>query len=242
MTFKPRHFAHKIVFGRTKSMKSQELYKNSVYYYWYEFLKRSDNYKKCCKSKGKDKLSELFKDFGDVFNNDFKTWWKENDRGVNLFAEELYEKPTFKELVKSNDMLQSDEIINIQVPLTLPKRFLTQQFHKLLKSRHTGTKGKRFNEISTARYPITSRYSIQSLKIMLRIYDYKLNNPKAPLWKIGKDCKVMIQEFDVKTKKDYVGADLNKVSNAVHRYLKKAKCIIQNVERGKFPIMTNSKK
>ena len=40
----------------------------SVYYYWWEYLRRSDAYRKTCEAKGKGKLSKLYADFGNVFD------------------------------------------------------------------------------------------------------------------------------------------------------------------------------
>ena len=49
-------------------------FENSIYYLWWEFLRRNEEYKKCCETDGKGPLNELYKDFGDVFNVKFKTW------------------------------------------------------------------------------------------------------------------------------------------------------------------------
>src|SRR5262249_16591704 len=70
-------------FGTKKHPKSG---KDSVYYWWWEYLRRNPQYRKTCESGGLGPLADLYKDFGDVRNDNFKAWWKENDRGAMLFA------------------------------------------------------------------------------------------------------------------------------------------------------------
>ena len=109
MNYKSRKFAYKHpTFGRSKVAKSREPFKNSVYYYWWEFLKRNDAYMKCCLNKGDGKLNSLYQDFGDVFNADFKTWWNGENRGVTLFAEELLPEFAF---IQDSGQITSDKNI-----------------------------------------------------------------------------------------------------------------------------------
>lgn len=56
----------------------------SVYYLWFDHLKRSERYKEVCGKKGKTKnarLRNIYKDFGDVFQhkNDEYGFAKQND-------------------------------------------------------------------------------------------------------------------------------------------------------------------
>ena len=39
---------------------------DSIYYLWFEYLKRSEKYKKACANKGKG-MTKLYKDFGNIF-------------------------------------------------------------------------------------------------------------------------------------------------------------------------------
>lgn len=57
----------------------------SVYYFWWCFLKEHEGYRKCCENDGKGPYADLYRDFGDVRGNNFRSWWK--NTGSQLFAE-----------------------------------------------------------------------------------------------------------------------------------------------------------
>ena len=60
---------------------------DSIYYLWFEYLKRSEKYKKACANNGKG-MTKLYKDFGNIFEYEgvegFWRWW--NERGQYLFG------------------------------------------------------------------------------------------------------------------------------------------------------------
>ena len=66
-------------------------WKESPYYWWWYALRLNEQYKRVCDKGGKtsnQKLAKVYRDFGDVHgNNSFKGWWRENNRGAELFAE-----------------------------------------------------------------------------------------------------------------------------------------------------------
>ena len=67
----------------------------SIYYFWWEFLRRHEGYRDCCERGGAGKYKNLYSDFGDVHaydTKDFWKWWSEKieanlTRGQYLFAE-----------------------------------------------------------------------------------------------------------------------------------------------------------
>jgi len=236
MTFNALKFAYKHpTFGRNKVEKSQERFKNSVYYLWWEFLRRSDAYKKCCESGGKGKLKNIYQDFGDVFATDFKTWWQTNERGAYLFAEKL--PPKLQPIKSMPEEVTMNQVIVLQVPLALPKRFLMAEFQKLLNAHHSGKRGRRNNVSSTARYPVTGHIDTDALQKCLRVYDMKIENPKMPLWQITQQCKAIKRDAIIEDG-DTQAIITNKkliLANTASRLVKKAGLIIQNVENGIFP-------
>ncbi len=236
MTYTALKFAYKHpTFGRSKAEKSQERFKNSVYYLWWEFLRRSAAYKKCCASGGKGKLKNIYQDFGDVFATEFKTWWQTNERGAYLFAEHFPPRMTLIDAMP--DASVTNQVLVVQVPLALPKRFLTAEFQKLLNVHHSGKRGRRNNESSTARYPVTGHIDTDALQKCLRVYDMKTSNPKMALWKVTQECKAMSLDAYIKNS-DTQGIVTNKkliLANTASRLLKKAVLIVGNVEQGKFP-------
>lgn len=52
-----------------------EGWKCSVYYYWWEYLRRHDGYKRTCERGGTGKYAALYKSFGDVHASSFTDWW-----------------------------------------------------------------------------------------------------------------------------------------------------------------------
>lgn len=238
MAFHLRHFAYPHpVFGRSKTDKSLEKYKFSVYYFWWEFLKRCSDYEQCCKSGGKGKLKTLYSDFGNVYESDFKTWWQTDSRGSYLFAEEV--PPLFEVISDPSAVSNNPQVIYLRVPLTLPKRYLTSQFQKILNKHHSGKRGIRTNKISTANYPITGHVDTLALQKCLAVYDARKVEPKKPMWKIGLECKVVsTRDMAINQKTgEPTSGDKLVFANTVNRLLRKAEKIIAGTALGKFPVL-----
>jgi hypothetical protein len=238
MKFVARNFAYQHpVFGRSKKAQSLSPYTHSVYYLWWEFLRRNSDYKNCCDNGGRGKLKSLYADFGDVHSVDFKTWWQTDSRGANLFAEQL--PPDFKVIASVEEFVERDRVIFLQVPLSLPKRFLTQQFQKILNQHHEGRRGIRTNRISTAKYPITGHVDTDALEKCLRVYDMRVANPKMRLWDIAQKCKVaraiqFVKNDGTESQKEISDKKLI-LANTASRLLKRAEKIVAAVSSGKFP-------
>jgi hypothetical protein len=226
-------------FGRSKKEKDRRQYENSVYYLWWEYLRRNSDYRKCCEKGGSEKLNRLYANFGDVYKSDFKKWWSEDGRGARLFAERL--PPEFRVLAKTDQIVGDEKLIYLQVPLSLPKRFLQREFFKLLKKHHRGRRGKRTNENSTALYPVIGHIDIRALQNSLLIYDLRLQNPKMALWEIGQisgilEAKNKIRPEDKKLE-GQVTAKKMIISNIVSRHYQRALRIIAGTSEGKFPVL-----
>ncbi len=238
MTFKAHKFAYNHPkFGKSKFEKDAVPYKNSVYYLWWEFLRKNSEYEKCCKSRGKGSLESLYTDFGNVHSGDFKTWWQTNDRGAYLFAEKSV--PQFMLLSDFENIVPDARVLYVQVPLALPKKYLEQQFHTLLKKHHSGQRGRRNNEKSTARYPIVGHVDTDALQKCLRAYETRERHQGIALWEIAQKGKLttpkqFIKNDGTETKAEIVSKK-NILANTASRLLKKAESIIKNTAEGRFP-------
>ena len=236
MGFTPRHMAYKRpLFGRSKAEKEKENYKKSIYYFWWVFLRLNEDYKKCCENGGKGEMSRLYDDFGDVFALEFKQWWQGDDRGNRLFAEKPL--PEFGEIKTETDFYIDGNVLNVRIPLDLPKRYLEKKFNELLKKHHKGKRGVRIT--STAMYPVVGHVDLTSIENSLAVYSMKLENPKMKLYELAQACGVgrklhYIQENDSKLKGDNTGSKVI-LSNTAKRYLKNAERMIANVGVGQFP-------
>src|SRR5262249_33685606 len=82
-----RHFTSKHPLFKSRRSVAGEWWEDSIYYLWWEFLRRHEGYKKTCDNGGKGKFAKLYADFGNVHDVSFKDWWMKEDRGAELFAE-----------------------------------------------------------------------------------------------------------------------------------------------------------
>lgn len=228
-----RHFAYKHpVFGTKKNPKPERAWKNTVYYLWWEYLNRNEEYLNRFKSKSTNK-DQLCLDFGDVRKQSFKDWWK--DKGVYLFAE-----PSADEMVKV--LSQKDSVpnemnaITISFPFNLPKKFLEKRFRAIIKDKHSGRRGIQNAKHSHARYKINGQPFLGSLKNALRVYDCKKEHPEFKLWEIAIHLNISQGDPIKSTDTKYiVVAKKNRLGATIGRYLKSARQHIKNTSKGIFP-------
>jgi hypothetical protein len=214
--------------------------KQSVYYWWYEYLKRNEQYRRCCHSGGKGRLAGLYRDFGDIFTGRFKDWWEADNRGERLFAEPL--APVRLEELRTADDWDAEwtrnAVLVVVVPLGEPKRRIERWFDRLLKRRHTGRPGHPTKQESGANYKVHSNFSVLALEQMLMVYDFRRKEPDLTLAEIGKQLKLVPTAMP-KTGDSIVllAKKRNTMAATVSRYLKKAKAIIRNAtdRRKEFP-------
>ena len=244
---KVRFLADAPNFGTKHKPAKISLQTRSPYYWWWVYLRRNEDYLACCEKGGKGKLAKLYKDFGDVREDDFKKWWQEN--GVALFSEKHVSEGgdmVLTELTNKsqwNDAWTGDRVLVIAMPLTSSKRYLQSRFNALLKKRHTTKRGRQYKTFdqSTAKYPLAKNYTIRNLETTLAVYDEYLKHkgqiPKVPYWKIGEnltlDTKAMTSR-KLTPKENYDRK--NTMAASVLRYIRSAEAMIANVALGKFPM------
>lgn len=247
-----RHFlAPTPRFGRVNNRLSIGHQQRSPYYWWWQCLRRNADYIACCDKGGKGKLAKLYKDFGDVREDNFHKWWTEGERGVALFAEQPLSLRLTELESPTNWSAEwtSEQVMVVAVPLNMAKRRLKGAFNRLLDSRHTGNRSGRpamskLKDISTARYALERNYTINNLMTMLDVYDEWLANSQLPkteqvaLWEIGAKLKInksAIKDAQSAAKEDrHMGR--NTLAATVSRYVKQAKSLIANTAEGKFPL------
>jgi hypothetical protein len=245
---KRRHFVHKHPLFKRQRTADGIHWKDSVYYYWWEFLRLNPAYKKTCEQQGKGKYASLYVDFGDVHAEGFKTWWSAGDRGAKLFAEAQI--PTTVTLMSPSQAasIGSDidpaPLILIAIPLSLPKAAIKKRINAILRTKHTRKRGQRLNSDSTAKYRITRQFSIRALKSMLQAYELRQKEPKLALWEIGQrlelGAKITEKEF---SSRSWEYKDKKRVlASAASRKLKQAERIIAGVVEGHFPEMRSRPK
>ena len=241
----PRHFTVRHPLFRRKELKSGIWWDSSVYYLWWEFLRRHEGYKKTCENGGNGKYAELYADFGNVHEGTFKEWWTKGGRGARLFAEPPLPISVVALTSKEIDALPEDwdlrSLLIVAIPLNLPKRFIQQRLRNLLVRHHNRKRGQRTLRESRALYPIAEHFNVHSLKKMLELYDLEQSQPEMRLWQIGQRLQLgatlTTDELNGAggRKNPVAVAKKNVLAVAASKKLKAAKSIIEGVGHGVFP-------
>ena len=222
------------------------LQQRSVYYWWWAYLRRNTEYLQCCETKGEGRLSALYADFGDVREDDFRTWWGgSTQRGAYLFAERKTDL-TVNKIDAANEWKEEwgENVLVVAVNLDIGRRKIQSMFAKILQNEHEGKRGRKAMGTvdSTARYPLHRNFSVYNLKRMLMVYDAYMANDSLPknerlkLWEIGESMKLVPSAMPKKTDNAYdTRSNHNTMTMTVSRYVKNAKVIIEHTAEGRFP-------
>lgn len=234
-------------FGTKNKRKTPSHYETSPYYWWWKYLRMNDGYLKCCESGGRGKYANLYADFGDVRDDEFRVWWRA--KGVDLFAEQI-SNYSFKEIDSKDEVpddWNKDEFIYLQVPLNYDKKSLKKYFNQLLVDRHTQKKRGRptkSNRKSTAKYQLNGTYTIPNLRLCLQVYERYMEtrsgSNKLKLWEIGKEMNLLADDEMSNPKQDDRADRLvkrNYLASTVSRYVKQARLRIEKAALGEFPVV-----
>ena len=155
--------------------KAAETWQCSVYYFWWEFLRRHSGYKKTCQSDGKGKYSKLYRDFGNVHASDvFWDWWTHHQ---SLFSEP--KGRVIKECRFNTHFEHDDDTLVLSVPLEIRTAYLVKLFRKAL-DEHEDRIAKARRK-SRALYPVASKPNLQALYTAMVAWDTKQAHPNAKL-------------------------------------------------------------
>jgi hypothetical protein len=214
----------------------------SPYYWWWEYLRRNKDYLECCEKDGNGKLSDLYKDFGDVRGESFREWWRV--KAVPLFAEKRSDIRVDE--IENKDEIPSEwdkeDLMILRISLGMDKKSIKKIFNQILKKRHTTERGRPVQKFgkSTAKYPINQNFTIDNLRIGLEVYDLYKNtregDKKLKLWEIGVAKRLLADSMPHPN--DDNGEKLlkrNRMAATVGRYIKQAEKRIENVGKGVFP-------
>jgi len=218
----------------------------SPYYAWFECLRRSEPYRKCCENGGSGPLSDLFVDFGDVFQTDFKEWWR--SRGETLFGEPPSPKEVrsikLSELEEFRSSIELEQTLLVCVPSGAKKEDAVRAF-RLEIGKWKGTvgrgtyrkKGQSRAEQSKARYRPQSGSVINVGAILndLRVLDlYRAAVGKSKWEGVGKEMRSVAKDRWRQEDDEKYDPETERIR--VWRSRKNAEALIKNVEKGLFPI------
>jgi hypothetical protein len=215
--------------------KGSKPWQRSVFYYWWEYLRRHEGYRECCSKKGIGPYRELYRDFGNVHEGEFWDWWKA--RGQYLFSE-----PPALQVQKrdagSIDLITSNEVL-ISVPLTQSMAVTIRQFRKVMVPLLKWQRAER--KKSRALYQVAAKPILPALHTHLRIWDIHIAHPDWTYHKIADAAGIIVATGSRKTAKDLEANDPwtnHRKTLAVSRHLRIAKAYIENVAFGSFPALS----
>ena len=240
-----RHFAFHHPLFKTRKTAKGNWWEESVYYLWWEFLRRHDGYRKTCENGGRGKYAALYADFGNVHEGSFRDWWTKEDRGARLFAEPSLPSNVVTLTAEDIGALPKEwdpkSLLIVAIPLGLRKRYIQQSLTKILAKYHKRKRGQRTFKESLARYPIAAQFKIKSLKDILEVYDLRHLQSDLTLWEIGQQLSLTTKLTQAELSAGRGRADGAAVSKknvlavAASKKLKLAEQLIDGVGKGVFP-------
>lgn len=222
------------------------LQQRSPYYWWWAYLKRNPDYIACCEAGGTGELAALYKDFGDVRGEDFRTWWgAPSNKGAYLFLEQALELGVQKiDTPQQWDARWGDNVMVVAVNLDWGRRKAQKEFANLLQSESFSQRGRKAmgKTVSTARYSLHRNFTTNNLKVMLSVYDAVTANDALPKserlsrWQIGEKLKLVPVAMPSRIDNIYDTRDKhNTMTMTVGRHYKNARAVIANTAKGEFP-------
>jgi hypothetical protein len=214
-----------------------ESWKCSVYYYWWLYLKRNDDYRLTCEEGGNGACAELYRKFGDIYEGDFKAWWNKH---WELFAEPVA-------VVAHTDQRQGfDSAITLRIDLKAKRNRVLDDIRFILADIQADLDQERVT--SDAHYPVETNPMLSSLHQHLVVWDMKKINEwvdDAVLADIA-DIRVnhvvdgsTAEQARVRLNDREVARITSEVKRrkvqAAQRHLRVAEQYIQNAGLGRFP-------
>ena len=222
---------------RARGPKPDEHYKQSVYYYWWAFLRLNKDYLKTCERGGKGRYAKTYADFGDVRGDDFWAWWKTHNL---LFAEPPARKARLITDIKNYE--PEPGTILIEVP-TDKKLRLRMGHVRFILAQAIEDNSRRISR-SEAKRQVMGKPSVASLDLYYRAYLLKQQYPKmgyAAIYQLVNGAPISIEEALKPTPRNVrvrfnPAIHHNPVATQMgYRYVRNAEQIIAHVGDGLFP-------
>ena len=235
--------------GRKTKLKGVRYY-DSIYYWWYQYLRCSERYRAAC-SKGGKGMQRIYDDFGDIFAyadtpTGFWQWWTTKleghdcERGEYLFGIRSTAQAEMQDFVGLGDLdelkssLSDGSIKLIAVPTHLDKKVIARRFHRLLAKVEVQKKTS-----ETARYhPKASKVDAVSLDKALLVWKMKFQQgmQHAAIAAELMENPRFAPRRRVDGNGEFVAFDYDSRNTVIVRLWKKAQKNIEAVERGEFPL------
>jgi hypothetical protein len=231
-----------------KSLGKNLSWQASIYYYWWEFLRRSDayanlyhRYRKADNQKDilEDWEVEFCRDFGDVFQNNFHEWW--------LIHYKIFTKwETLRVDNWPDEGEENFEFMYMDFSGNLAKLEIRDLYRRINAIEPAG-RIRIWYRGASCKYGVWGRYSLETLKTHLRVWDAKIANPNLHDAEIadlaGVDVSPRYTAAEIsRMKREGSGfasyeRDLRRAKQlAVQRHLRITRQYIDNLMKGWFPM------
>jgi hypothetical protein len=218
---------------------SEEIRKarSSWYALWYKALQISEEYKQCCRLRGKGRLKDLYEDFGDVIETRFETWWQRNGRYIFSERRAIPKVESYTSRRDLDDIGHLREKIVLEVPLTIRKSTVVRQINKILKEAYEGRVIVPRNQSTAKRKLTKSKIRKETVKQMLDLIVLRAKYPELTLWQLGEKAGIDIDLYSKTTEVVLLTKQQERVrlSIAVSRLLRLGRNLIWNATEGVFP-------
>lgn len=214
-------------------------FNSSIYYLWFEYLRRHEGYKNHCINGSGDYVA-LYADWGNIHAIDFQAWFR--SVGSDLFCE-----PDITGLVSAvtgaDIQTPAGDFFTVRIPLGMPRKVALGQIDHLLsiERRKRGYEGS--VPVSQARYPVCAVPRIEPLKRNLLAWDMRKNNVPVPV--IHETLFGTLTDADLFRLADKKGElpSLHAIQrrrqkryySVVNRAVRTAQRVIDNAAEGRFP-------
>ena len=225
-------------------------YYDSIYYWWYQYLRCSERYRAACAKGGKG-MQRIYNDFGDIFAfadtpTGFWQWWNTRleehgcERGEYLFGIRSTAQAEMQDFVGLDDLdelklsVSDGSIKLIAVPTHLDKKIVARRFLRLLAKVEVQKKTS-----ETARYhPKASKVDAVSLDKALLVWKMKFQQGmqhQAISAALMENPRFVIRKTS-HSRNEADGYMYDSRNTVIVRLWKKAQKNIEAVERGEFPL------
>lgn len=231
-------------------------YQQSLYFVWFACLCRNEAYKRYCRAR-RGRYERMLADWGNVFDyeNDFPSWFLEDDRGIRLFAEPSSVIKT--SIVRQPDIVDwaNARLRLVSFDVTKPKTIVKKRILALVDAEINQYRSAHAIRGSKARYPILPNAKSADVYLrLLKVWDMKKQgianrDIHRACYPNAKTIEQKLKAIERKLKKqgedetaDAADAKLKLQKQAyqeVTRDYKMACSLIANAARGIFPKTTD---
>lgn len=214
-----------------------EGWKCSVYYYWWLYLKRNDDYRLTCEQGGDGPCADLYRDFGNIYAADFRTWWSSH---WQLFAEPI------AVVEQDNQHAPFDRPLTLTIDLQAKRNRVLDDIRFILTEMQADLVQDRV--VSEAHYAIETNPVLSALHQHLVVWDMKKLNEwvddavLADLADIrvnhvvnGSTAEQARIRFDDREVARITSEVKRRKVQAAQRHIRTASQYIQNAGLGRFP-------